>query len=90
MTALQPSGQHWQLPSREHAVLENLSARRAALMAKEQFGAKVFGLDQDANPEAIESTSRGLRRKRIGSQVASSPSEPELSCLERPVHDGSG
>lgn len=51
------------LPSREHAVLENLIARPGRLMSKEQLAGKVFGLDQDANPEAIEIYISRLRRK---------------------------
>lgn len=58
-----------QLPSREHAVLENLIARPGRLMSKEQLAGKVFGLDQDANPEAIEIYISRLRRKLEGSSV---------------------
>tara|TARA_R110002020_G_scaffold382261_1_gene593059 strand:- start:854 stop:1522 length:669 start_codon:yes stop_codon:yes gene_type:complete len=63
------SGQPLQLPSREHAVLENLIARPGRLMSKEQLAGKVFGLDQDANPEAIEIYISRLRRKLDGSPV---------------------
>lgn len=63
------SGQPLQLPSREHAVLENLIARPGRLMSKEQLAGKVFGLEQDANPEAIEIYISRLRRKLDGSAV---------------------
>jgi len=58
-----------QLPSREHAVLENLISRPGRLLNKEQLASKVFGLDQDASPEAIEIYISRLRRKLDGSSV---------------------
>lgn len=58
-----------QLPSREHAVLENLISRPVRLLNKEQLASKVFGLDQDASPEAIEIYISRLRRKLDGSSV---------------------
>ena len=63
------SGEPLALPSREHAVLENLIARPGRLMSKEQLAGKVFGLDQDASPEAIEIYISRLRRKLDGSGV---------------------
>lgn len=61
--------EHLALPSREHAVLENLIARPGRLMSKEQLAGKVFGLDQDASPDAIEIYISRLRRKLEGSDV---------------------
>lgn len=58
-----------QLPSREHAVLENLISRPGRMLNKEQLASKVFGLDQDASPEAIEIYISRLRRKLEGSSV---------------------
>lgn len=58
-----------QLPSREHAVLENLITRPGRMLNKEQLASKVFGLDQDASPEAIEIYISRLRRKLDGSNV---------------------
>ncbi|HIZ50605.1 MAG TPA: response regulator [Candidatus Pseudomonas excrementavium] len=58
-----------QLPSREHAVLENLITRPGRMLNKEQLASKVFGLDQDASPEAIEIYISRLRRKLEGSNV---------------------
>lgn len=58
-----------QLPSREHAVLENLITRPGRMLNKEQLASKVFGLDQDASPEAIEIYISRLRRKLDGSSV---------------------
>jgi len=57
------AGELLALSSREHAVLENLIARPGRLMSKEQLAGKVFGLDQEANPEAIEIYISRLRRK---------------------------
>lgn len=62
-------GEALSLPSREHAVLESLIARPGRLMSKDQLAGKVFGLDQDASPEAIEIYISRLRRKLDGSQV---------------------
>lgn len=56
-------GEPLPLSSREHAVLEKLIARPGRLMSKDQLAGKVFGLDQDANPEAIEIYISRLRRK---------------------------
>ena len=50
-------------------MLENLIARPGRLRSKEQLAGKVFGLDQDANPEAIEIYISRLRRKLDGSPV---------------------
>lgn len=62
-------GEPLQLPSREHAVLEAMIARPGRVMSKDQLAGKVFGLDQDANPEAIEIYISRLRRKLDGSPV---------------------
>ena len=39
------------------------------MLNKEQLASKVFGLDQDASPEAIEIYISRLRRKLDGSSV---------------------
>lgn len=42
------------LTSREQAVLEALIARPGRVMSKEQLASQVFGLDEEASPDAIE------------------------------------
>jgi len=51
------------LTSREHAVLASLIARPGRVMSKEQLAAQVFGLDEEASPEAIEIYVHRLRKK---------------------------
>jgi len=51
------------LTSREHAVLAALIARPGRVMSKEQLAAQVFGLDEEASPEAIEIYVHRLRKK---------------------------
>lgn len=57
------------LTSREQAVLEVLIARPGRVMSKEQLASQVFGLDQDASPDAIEIYIHRLRKKLEGSAV---------------------
>ncbi|WP_437879657.1 response regulator [Pseudomonas sp. LRF_L74] len=57
------------LTSREQAVLESLIARPGRVMSKEQLAAQVFGLDQEASPDAIEIYIHRLRKKLEGSTV---------------------
>ena len=57
------------LTSREQAVLEVLIARPGRVMSKEQLASQVFGLDQDASPDAIEIYVHRLRKKLEGSSV---------------------
>ncbi|WP_286785994.1 MULTISPECIES: response regulator [Pseudomonas] len=57
------------LTSREQAVLEVLIARPGRVMSKEQLASQVFGLDQEASPDAIEIYIHRLRRKLEGSAV---------------------
>ena len=57
------------LTSREQAVLEVLIARPGRVMSKEQLASQVFGLDQDASPDAIEIYVHRLRKKLEGSVV---------------------
>ncbi len=57
------------LTSREQSVLEVLIARPGRVMSKEQLASQVFGLDQDASPDAIEIYVHRLRKKLEGSSV---------------------
>jgi two-component system response regulator TctD len=58
------------LTSREQAVLEALIARPGRVMSKEQLAAQVFGLDEEASPDAIEIYVHRLRKKLDGHAVA--------------------
>jgi len=58
------------LTSREQSVLEALIARPGRVMSKEQLAAQVFGLDQEASPDAIEIYIHRLRKKLDGQPVA--------------------
>ncbi|BCS43048.1 DNA-binding response regulator TctD [Pseudomonas amygdali pv. mori] len=58
------------LTSREQAVLEALIARPGRVMSKEQLAAQVFGLDEEASPDAIEIYVHRLRKKLDGHSVA--------------------
>ncbi|MFA0995763.1 MULTISPECIES: response regulator [Pseudomonas syringae group] len=57
------------LTSREQAVLEALIARPGRVMSKEQLAAQVFGLDEEASPDAIEIYVHRLRKKLDGYSV---------------------
>src|SRR3989344_5361642 len=56
--------------SREQAVLEALIARPGRVMSKEQLAAQVFGLDEEASPDAIEIYVHRLRKKLDGQPIA--------------------
>ena len=58
------------LTSREQAVLEALIARPGRVMSKEQLASQVFGLDEEASPDAIEIYVHRLRKKLDGHSVA--------------------
>jgi two-component system response regulator TctD len=58
------------LTSREQAVLEALIARPGRVMSKEQLASQVFGLDEEASPDAIEIYVHRLRKKLDGHPVA--------------------
>ncbi len=58
------------LTSREQAVLEALIARPGRVMSKEQLAAQVFGLDEEASPDAIEIYIHRLRKKLDGQPIA--------------------
>jgi len=60
-------GQPLTLTSREQAVLEVLIARPGRVMSKDQLAAQVFGLDEEASPDAIEIYIHRLRKKLEGS-----------------------
>lgn len=57
------------LTAREQAVLEAMIARPGRVMSKEQLASQVFGLDEDASPDAIEIYIHRLRKKLEGSAV---------------------
>ncbi|WP_252271219.1 response regulator [Pseudomonas subflava] len=57
------------LTSREQAVLEALIARPGRVMSKEQLADQVFGLDEEASPDAIEIYIHRLRKKLEGDSV---------------------
>jgi two-component system response regulator TctD len=57
------------LTSREQAVLGILIARPGRVMSKEQLASQVFGLDEEASPEAIEIYIHRLRKKLETSAV---------------------
>lgn len=57
------------LTSREQGVLEALIARPGRVMSKEQLADQLFGLDQDASPDAIEIYVHRLRKKLEGGGV---------------------
>lgn len=58
------------LTSREQAVLEALIARPGRVMSKEQLASQVFGLDEEASPDAIEIYVHRLRKKLDGQPIA--------------------
>ena len=62
-------GETLSLTAREQAVLEAMIARPGRVMSKEQLAAQVFGLDEDASPDAIEIYIHRLRKKLEGSAV---------------------
>lgn len=62
-------GEALSLTAREQAVLEAMIARPGRVMSKEQLAAQVFGLDEDASPDAIEIYIHRLRRKLEGGAV---------------------
>lgn len=64
------NGELLTLTSREQAVLEVLIARSGRVMSKEQLAGQVFGLDEEASPDAIEIYIHRLRKKLDGHAVA--------------------
>ncbi|BAP43726.1 response regulator [Pseudomonas sp. 21LCFQ02] len=64
------NGELLTLTSREQAVLEVLIARSGRVMSKEQLAGQVFGLDEEASPDAIEIYIHRLRKKLDGHSVA--------------------
>ncbi len=57
------------LTAREQGVLEAMIARPGRVMSKEQLAAQLFGLDEEASPEAIEIYIHRLRKKLEGGGV---------------------
>jgi two-component system response regulator TctD len=58
------------LTSREQACSKRLIARPGRVMSKEQLASQVFGLDEEASPDAIEIYIHRLRKKLDGQPVA--------------------
>ena len=61
------AGEELTLTRREHAVLERLVLRAGATVSKASLTSTVFGLDDEANPNAIEIYIHRLRKKLTGS-----------------------
>ena len=51
-------------------MLEALIARPGRVMSKEQLASHVFGLDEEASPDAIEIYVHRLRKKLDGQPIA--------------------
>ena len=64
------AGQPLALTQRELALLEALLSRQGKPIAREALFDKIFGLDDDVRPEAIELYVHRLRKKLEGSGVA--------------------
>ena len=62
-------GEPLALTPREHALLEALILRSGKAVPKEHIFTKVFEMESDARPEAIEIYVHRLRRKLEGSGV---------------------
>jgi two-component system response regulator TctD len=65
-----PRRRNLTLTSREQACSKRLIARPGRVMSKEQLAAQVFGLDEEASPDAIEIYIHRLRKKLDGQPVA--------------------
>ncbi len=57
------------LTPREHAILETLIRRAGRNISKQDLAASVFGMDDEANPNAIEIHVHRLRKKLEGHDV---------------------
>jgi len=57
------------LTAREQAVLESLINRPGRVLSKEQLAAKIFSLNDDTRPQAIEIYIHRLRKKLEGSHI---------------------
>ena len=57
------------LTPREHAILETLIRRAGRNVSKQDLATSVFGLDDDANPNAVEIHMHRLRKKLEGHDV---------------------
>src|SRR5512139_2537625 len=67
--AFELAGRLLALTPREHAVLESLLLRAGKVVAKEQLHQRLFSLESDAKPDAIEVYVHRLRRKLEGARV---------------------
>ncbi len=63
------AGQHLPLTPREFAVLESLVMRPGKVVAKDQLHDRLFRLESEARPDAIEVYVHRLRRKLAGAAV---------------------
>jgi len=57
------------LTPREHAILETLIRRAGRNISKQDLAASVFGMDDEANPNAVEIHMHRLRKKLEGQDV---------------------
>jgi two-component system response regulator TctD len=58
------------LTSREHAVLETLALAAGRVVTKDALVQSVFGIDDEANPNAVEIYVHRVRKKLEGSDIA--------------------
>jgi two-component system, OmpR family, response regulator TctD len=86
----QLDGRALNLTPREHSLLAALIARPGRLLSKEQLASHVFGLDGDANLDAIEIYVHRLRRKLEGANVAIVTMRGLGYLLEAPDDDPAG
>lgn len=63
------NGEPLALTAREHAVLEALIVRAGGTVSKASLTTSVFGIDDEANPSAIEIYVHRVRRKLAGTNV---------------------
>ena len=67
--AFELDGKLLNLTPREHAVLESLLLRAGKVVAKDQLHERLFPLESDARPDAIEVYVHRLRRKLASARV---------------------
>jgi len=63
------NGEQLELPRRELAVLEMLLVRKGKVVNKEHMIAKLFGFEDDAGPNALETYISRLRKKLQPSNI---------------------
>jgi len=67
--AFELAGKLLNLTPREHAVLESLLLRAGKVLGKDQLHERLFRLESEARPDAIEVYVHRLRRKLAGARV---------------------